>query len=449
MNNWIDSAVFYHIYPLGFCGAPGKNDFQSEPVERLLKILDWIDHFKSLGINALYLGPVFESAEHGYDTVNYFEVDRRLGTNETLKRVVKELHNNGIKVILDAVFNHTGREFFAFKDLQINGESSKYREWFYGLDFTNRSPLGDPFDYQTWDGHYNLVKFNLTNTDTTEHLFEAVKMWVSEFAIDGLRLDAAADLTDNFMQNLSTLTKGLKKDFWLMGEVVHGNYNIWANEKTLQSVTNYECYKGLYSSYNDANMHEIAFALKRQSGTGGIYENIRLYNFLDNHDVDRIASTLHNKTHLFPLHILLFTMPGIPSIYYGSEWGIKGQKGGYNDMDLRPSLDLDTMNRENNDDLKNAISRLSHMRKSNFALKNGSYEELIVEPMSLVFMREANGEKTIVYLNSSDAEQEINHNIPLGNCELYDILNNDLFKCESGNINIKIPANWGRVLILK
>ncbi|RKX83293.1 MAG: alpha-amylase, partial [Spirochaetes bacterium] len=356
MSNWIENAVFYHIYPLGFCGAPVKNDFQSEPVERLLKILDWIDHFKSMGINALYLGPVFESAEHGYDTVNYFTVDRRLGTNETLKRVVMELHNNGIKVVLDAVFNHTGRDFFAFKNLQHYGESSIYKEWFYGLDFNNRSPLNDPFDYHTWDGHYNLVKFNLNNPDTSEHLFEAVKMWVGEFNIDGLRLDAAADLTEGFMQNLSTLTKELKKNFWLMGEVVHGDYNIWANKNTLQSTTNYECYKGLYSSFNDTNMHEIAYALKRQSGSGGVYKNIRLYNFLDNHDVDRIASSLHNRTHLFPLHILLFTMPGIPSIYYGSEWGITGHKGGYNDMALRPSLDLDSMYKENSDDLKSVIT---------------------------------------------------------------------------------------------
>ena len=240
MNNWIKNAVFYHIYPLGFCDAPVKNNNQNEPVERLFKILNWIDHFKSMGINALYLGPVFESAEHGYDTVNYFEVDRRLGTNETLQRVVQELHKNGIKVILDAVFNHTGREFFAFKDLQQNGKSSIYKEWFYGLDFNNTSPLNDPFDYHTWDGHYNLVKFNLDNHDTSEHLYEAVKMWIVDFDIDGLRLDAAADITENFMQNLSILTKNLKNDFWLMGEVVHGDYNIWANKKpcTPQQIMN-------------------------------------------------------------------------------------------------------------------------------------------------------------------------------------------------------------------
>ena len=450
MSNWIENAVFYHIYPLGFCGAPVKNDFQSEPVERLLKILDWIDHFKSMGINALYLGPVFESAEHGYDTVNYFEVDRRLGTNETLKRVVKELHNNGIKVVLDAVFNHTGREFFAFKNLQHYGESSIYKEWFYGLDFNKRSPLNDPFDYHTWDGHYNLVKFNLNNPDTSEHLFEAVKMWVGEFNIDGLRLDAAADLTEGFMQNLSTLTKELKKNFWLMGEVVHGDYNIWANKNTLQSTTNYECYKGLYSSFNDTNMHEIAYALKRQSGSGGVYKNIRLYNFLDNHDVDRIASSLHNRTHLFPLHILLFTMPGIPSIYYGSEWGITGHKGGYNDMALRPSLDLDSMYRENSDDLKSVITRLSDIRKTNNQLKKGSYIELKVGPQILIFMREAGGEKTIVYINSSNKEIEINHHIPAEDCELYDVLNNyNIFKCQNGDVNVKIPANWGRILVVR
>jgi len=438
-NTWIDNAIFYHIYPLGFCGAPIKNDYNLQPVERLYKIMDWVDHFKKLGVNALYLGPVFESAEHGYDTTNYFEVDRRLGTNETLKKVIDELHRNDIKVILDGVFNHVGRDFFAFKDLQKFGENSMFRDWFAGLDFLKSSPLGDPFTYETWDGHYNLVKLNLDYPFVCEHLFNALKMWIEEFDIDGLRLDAADTLTKFFMQNLSSFTKSIKPDFWLMGEVVHGDYNNWANPKSLHSTTNYECYKGLYSSFNDNNMHEIAYSMRRQSSDNGMYKNLKLYNFLDNHDVNRIATSLHQRRHLYPLHIMLFTIPGIPSIYYGSEWGIGGEKGGHNDMQLRPNLDLDSMYRKFDESLIKTISKLSNIRKSSDALKNGDYTEIKVEPDFFIFSRKTETQNLIILINSSDEEKffEFRSN------SVRDLLNHDeSFECNS----IPVPANLGRIL---
>ena len=438
-NTWIDNAIFYHIYPLGFCGAPIKNDYNLQPVERLYKIMDWVDHFKKLGVNALYLGPVFESAEHGYDTTNYFEVDRRLGTNETLKKVIDELHRNDIKVILDGVFNHVGRDFFAFKDLQKFGENSMFRDWFACLDFLKSSPLGDPFTYETWDGHYNLVKLNLDYPFVCEHLFNALKMWIEEFDIDGLRLDAADTLTKFFMQNLSSFTKSIKPDFWLMGEVVHGDYNNWANPKSLHSTTNYECYKGLYSSFNDNNMHEIAYSMRRQSSDNGMYKNLKLYNFLDNHDVNRIATSLHQRRHLYPLHIMLFTIPGIPSIYYGSEWGIGGEKGGHNDMQLRPNLDLDSMYRKFDESLIKTISKLSNIRKSSDALKNGDYTEIKVEPDFFIFSRKTETQNLIILINSSDEEKffEFRSN------SVRDLLNHDeSFECNS----IPVPANLGRIL---
>ena len=442
MENWINNAIFYHIYPLGFCGAPSKNDYHSQPEERLYKIIDWVDHFKKLGINALYLGPVFESVEHGYDTTNYFEVDRRLGTNETLKKVIDELHKNNIKVILDGVFNHVGRDFFAFKDLQQNGEFSMFRNWFTGIDFSQRSPLGDPFSYETWDGNYNLVKLNLDYSYVEEHLFDATKMWIHEFDIDGLRLDAAESLTPNFMKNLSKFTKSMKPNFWLMGEVVKGDYNNWANPESLHSTTNYECYKGLYSSFNDNNLHEIAYSIRRQSGENGMYKNLKLYNFLDNHDVNRIATSLHQRKHLYPLHIMFFTMPGIPSIYYGSEWGIGGEKGGHNDMQLRPNLDLDSMYRKSDGSLIKTISKLSNIRKSSDALKNGDYNEMKVESDFFSFSRKTETQNLLILINISDKEKffEFRSN------SSRDLLNNDeSFDCNS----IPVPASWGRILEVK
>ncbi|MBN2281639.1 MAG: alpha-amylase [Candidatus Marinimicrobia bacterium] len=439
MNNWIDKAIFYHIYPLGFCGAPSKNNFQSKPIERLYKVTDWIGHMKKLSINALYLGPVFESVEHGYDTVDYFQVDRRLGTNETLKSVIRELHENGIKIVLDGVFNHVGREFFAFKDLQQYREKSMFANWFAGLDFSGNNPFNDGFDYETWDGHYNLVKLNLKYFYVREYLLNAVKMWIEELDIDGLRLDAADVLDFDFMRELSTFTKSMKPDFWLMGEVVHGDYNRWANPEMLDSVTNYECYKGLYSSCNDRNMFEIAYALKRQSGVSGIYENLKLYNFLDNHDVNRIATSLANSAHQFPLQILLFSMPGIPSIYYGSEWGIEGKKGGYNDLHVRPNTDLEFLHRENGGSLVDIISRLAGIRKESEALNFGDYQEICVESEFLAFSRQYNGKKIIVMINISEQGRQfhLNHS---GN--FVDVLNIN----ERVRNDFLVPANWGRIL---
>ncbi|MBN1488210.1 MAG: alpha-amylase, partial [Anaerolineae bacterium] len=315
MKHWAYDAVFYHIYPLGFCGAPLRNDFHSPAVPRLEQLYGWIGHLRELGVNALYLGPVFESTAHGYDTADYYRVDRRLGDNQVLAEVVAALHENGIRVVLDGVFNHVGRDFWAFRDLQQYGAQSAYRDWFLGVDFGQRSPYNDAFTYANWNGYYDLVKLNPHHPAVREHLFQAVEMWINEFDIDGLRLDVADCLDFGFMRDLSTLCKGLRPDFWLMGEVVHGDYRRWANAETLDSVTNYECYKGLYSSHVDRNYFEIAYALKRQFGAGGLYCDLPLYNFADNHDVNRVVSNLTKPEHLYSLYCLLFTMPGVPSIY--------------------------------------------------------------------------------------------------------------------------------------
>ena len=155
------NSIFYHIYPLGACGAPHFNDFQSAPEPRLRQILGWLDHIQSLGANALYLGPVFESNSHGYDTADYFHVDRRLGARADLAELARALHSRGMRLVLDGVFNHVGRNFWAFRDLQENGVNSPYRNWFADLRFDQRSPYGDPFSYAAWNGHFDLIKLNL------------------------------------------------------------------------------------------------------------------------------------------------------------------------------------------------------------------------------------------------------------------------------------------------
>ncbi len=339
MKNWAANSLFYQIFPLGLCGAPSLNDFIQEPSCRLNRLLDWIKHLKKLEVNAVYLGPVFESTSHGYDTADYLMVDRRLGTNEDLARIIRQFHANNIKVVLDAVFNHVGRDFWAFKNVQCNKRKSPYQNWFSGLNFQKTSPYQDPFAYDGWNNHFNLVKLNLKTPAVKQYLFEVVQMWINTFQINGLRLDAADCLNMGFISELSNYCKKLKNDFWLLGEVIHGDYTQWI-KAGLDSITNYECYKGLWSSFNDVNLFEIAYSLNRQFGDQGIYKKYLLYSFADNHDVTRVASVLNDKSHLYPLYLLLFTMPGIPSLYYGSEWGIEGLKTLGNDANLRPVLDL-------------------------------------------------------------------------------------------------------------
>ncbi len=452
MTHWAFDSIFYHIYPLGFCGAPASNDFHSPAEPRLGKIFGWLDHIQGLGANALYLGPLFESSRHGYDTADYFWVDRRLGSNELLKDLVRECHTRGMRVILDGVFNHVGRDFWAFRDVLEKGQSSVYCNWFAGLSFDGRSPYNDHFTYEGWSGHHSLVKLNLHNPNVTSHLLQAVEMWIREFDIDGLRLDAADVVDRGFMQQLSSFSKNLHPDFWLMGEVVHGDYTQWANKEMLDSVTNYECYKGLYSSHVDKNYFEIAYALNRQFGGQGIYRGLPLYNFADNHDVNRVASNLTEPAHLYPLYGLLFTMPGVPSIYYGSEFGLTGTRTDADDHLLRPTLELDfAKEHAPQHNLSAAITRLAHVRLTSDTLRHGEYHPLLVKAEQVAFMRHSAAERVVVVVNTSAEKTSVLLNLPEGRGQLIDLLDDGvpIPVDANGQVNVEVWPHWLRILWLQ
>ncbi|MBC8584744.1 DUF1653 domain-containing protein [Youxingia wuxianensis] len=445
MSDWVKETIFYHIYPLGFCGAPQENS-QGDTICRIDKVLSWLPHLKNLGVNAIYFGPVFESVEHGYDTVDYYKIDRRLGTNEDFKRVCDVLHENGIRIVLDGVFNHVGRKFWAFEEVRKYGQSSPYCDWFANLNFGSGNPMGDPFWYESWQGHFNLVKLNLKNSQVVEHLLGAVGAWIEEFKIDGLRLDAADCVDPEFFKCLRTFAKGKKDDFWLMGEVIHGDYNQWANPEMLDSVTNYECAKGLYSSHNDYNYFEIAYSLNRQFGSGGIYRNIYTYNFVDNHDVNRLASMLKTPEHIYNTYTLLYTIPGVPSLYYGSEWGIKGVKQGGSDAPLRPCLELGGIP-DANYRLLEHLSRLGEIRRDYPALKYGEYEQILVKNRQLVFKRYDGTQTVYVALNLDNGEERVEFKVT-GEEKLYDTLHpEDVFAPNNGLISMAIPGYSARILV--
>lgn len=444
MTNWVNKSIFYHIYPLGFCGAPEYND--NIVNYRLDKIKEWIPHLKELNINAVYFGPLFESTKHGYDTKDYYKIDCRLGDNESFKKICEEIHRNGIRIVLDGVFNHVGRDFWAFKDVQQKLGNSEYCNWFQNLNFDGNSPMGDPFWYEGWSGHYDLVKLNLQNKKVVEHLLGAVGMWIDEFKIDGLRLDAADCVDLNFFHQLKDFCKNKRPDFWLMGEIIHGDYNRWANKDTLDSVTNYECYKGIYSSHNDHNYFEIAHSLQRQFQQGGIYQNLCLYSFLDNHDVNRIASNIRDKNHLKNAYTVMYCMPGVPSIYYGSEWAIEGSRSNNSDIALRPELNLNDMVNAN-EELNHFLKKLGKIRISLEALQFGNYKNEYIRNEQLVFSRSYNNQYVYIALNLSGYKQDVEFNAVEGFSKLTDALTGESFD-NTGYLRISVDGNSARILVM-
>lgn len=443
---WYDEAVFYHIYPLGMTGAPRENSY-GEPVERLNKLLPWISHIKNIGCNAIYIGPLFESVGHGYETTDYKKLDSRLGTNDTLKNFVAECHKQEVKVIFDGVFNHTGRDFFAFKDIKANRENSRYKDWYCNVNFWGNNSFNDGFGYENWGGYDLLAKLNQKNPEVINYICDVIRFWVSEFDVDGIRLDAADVLDFDFMKSLRRTANEVKPEFWLMGEVIHGDYNRWANADTLHSVTNYNLHKALYSGYNDHNFFEIAHTVKRLYDMGGSRpDGLKLYNFVDNHDVERIMSKINSKAGFAPVHIMLYTLPGVPSIYYGSEFGIEGKKGhgAAADEPLRPELIYDDwIKKAEDDEYVKFVTALGNIRQQVKELSYGDYKELMLTNRQYAYSRTYQGSSVIVMVNNDDNPYTIN--VP-ANGEYVGALSGRKVSAR-GNLSAEIAGNSGEIWV--
>ncbi len=394
---WAYESVFYQFYPIGFCGAPRVND--GVTVNRIGKISNWIEHLQKLGANAIYFSPIFEADSHGYDTRDFSKIDCRLGTNEDFAKVCDDLHKADIKVVLDGVFNHVGRGFWAFKDVQEKKWDSPYKDWFH-ISFDGNSGYNDGFWYEGWEGHFELVKLNLKNPTVVQHIFSCIKKWVEEFDIDGLRLDVAYMLDRDFLRQLREFTNTLKPDFVLIGEMLHGDYNQIVNENMLHSCTNYECYKGLYSSLNSMNLFEITHSLMRQFGPEQwtLYKGKHLMSFVDNHDVTRAASILTDKNHLPLLFGMMFGMPGIPCIYYGSEWGIEGVKQNGSDDSLRPEIDTPEWN-----ELTDKIAAMAKAHRESNALCYGDFKHVVLTNKQAIWERKTDSERVLIAINADNA----------------------------------------------
>ena len=431
---WAYENVFYQIYPLGMCGAPFENDGVQE--HRILKVLGWIDHLKRLGVGAVLFNPVFESDTHGYNTRDYRRIDTRLGTNEDFKRVCDALHEAGIRVVLDGVFNHVGRGFYGFQDVLKNRESSRYAGWFH-ISFDGNDAYDDGLWYDGWEGNYDLVKLNLQNPEVTDYLIDCVRFWIDTFGIDGLRLDVAYCLDRDFIRRLRAETASMKEDFYLVGEMIGGDYRTIMADDLCHSATNYECYKGMYSSFNSMNMFEILYSLNRQFGKDpwDLYTGMHLLNFADNHDVTRIASCLTHPEHLKLLYTMLFTIPGIPCLYYGSEWGVKGDKS-QGDPALRPAFDQPEWN-----ELTEYIAGLAHIFSGSRALHYGDFTQLALTNRQCVYRREADGERLIIAINADS--NDYTAWFDAGAQTMHDLLTDQDVSLQDG---LKLPAFTAMIL---
>ncbi len=440
-EKWYNNATFYHIYALGFCGGSFERN------DSINKVTENLDYIRESGFNAIYMGPLFESVSHGYDTTDYFKLDRRLGTNEDLKHMVNTAHEKGIRVVFDGVFNHVGRDFFAFKDVQEKKWDSDYKYWFSGMNFEGNNHHNDGFSYDTWEGHEGLVKLNLYHGEVRAHLLTAVKFWIDEFGIDGIRLDAADCLNFEFIRELRNFTDAYSDDFWLMGEIIHGDYRRWMNDDMMHSVTNYEAYKGLYSSFNDKNFYEIAYSLDREFGQNGIYKNKKLYSFLDNHDVDRIESKVSDSRDLYPLYLMMYTMPGTPSVYYGSEWGISGKRTSTSDIMLRPVFNLEKFERESQHKaIYKLLQKLNWLYMAYEVLRFGDYEQVHLDHEQILFKRETETQMALIGINASENSRTIHVNCHQGNYR--DILNDNAAYRSDGSLDITLHPKWGTIMIL-
>ncbi|MFX1278746.1 MAG: alpha-amylase family glycosyl hydrolase [Promethearchaeota archaeon] len=414
---WAKTAILYHIYPLGFFGAPKYNTAENGQVDRLAEIRNFYDHFKNLGVNVIQFGPLFESVSHGYDTKDYMKIDHRLGNNDLFKQIITELHNMNIRVIIDGVFNHVGREFESFKDIQIYREKSWRKHWHF-IDFSRNNPYNDGFDYKNWEGHYGLVKLNLTEKDVREYIFSVCRYWLEEIGIDGWRLDVAYLIHASFWREFRQVCKKAKPDCLLVGELIREPYNKWVGPELLDAGTGYHVYKSIWSAINSNNIYELKAVLERSfHPKWGLFKDITFLNFLGNHDCTRIRSVLKDDRYIFPAFMFLLTANGIPKIYYGDEIGLRGIKTKYSDDDVRQPMpsSYDGWPSMSSDIFRN-IQNFIEIRKNNHALTHGDLTPVFADKNVIAYFRRSTKQTLLIIINSSFNKTE--KVIPLWNLNL-------------------------------
>lgn len=330
---WVEHAIFWQVYPLGFVGADIRPKNPVETVHRLGRMTPWLDYVVELGASGLLLGPIFASSSHGYDTTDHFLLDPRLGDAADFDAFIEAARSRGLRVVLDGVFNHVSREHPAFLDALAKGERSPHARWFR---LSPERQGTSASDYEVFEGHHQLVRLNHESPEVEDYVSSVMNHWLDRGA-SGWRLDAAYAIPQSFWSRVLPRVRARHPDAYMVAEMIHGDYAAFVRETGVDAVTQYELWKAIWSSLNDRNLFELAWALDRHNG---FLESFIPQTFIGNHDVTRIASRLLEPKHLEHALVLLFTCGGTPSIYAGDEQAFRGIKeervGG--DDEIRPAF---------------------------------------------------------------------------------------------------------------
>ncbi|BBZ28697.1 alpha-amylase [Mycolicibacterium madagascariense] len=305
---WVEHAIWWQLYPLGFVGAFPADPPPSPDEHRLRRIAAWFDHALELGASGIAVGPLFASQTHGYDTVDHYAIDPRLGDDADFDHLIAEARSRGLRVLLDGVFNHVGTEFGRYREALAGGDDSWFRKGRNG--------------FATFEGHDGLIALNHRHPAVVDYVVDVMLHWLRRGA-DGWRLDAAYAVPDRFWAEVLPRVRHEFPDAWFVGEVIHGDYVATVAASTVDSVTQYELWKAIWSSLNDGNFHELDHALSRH---GEFLDAFVPMTFVGNHDVTRIASRLDDERHVGHALALVLTIGGTPSVYAGDEWAYRGVK---------------------------------------------------------------------------------------------------------------------------
>ncbi len=452
--DWVKDAVFYQIFPERFAnGDPsidpenvqpwgGKPEYHNIFGGDLQGVIDRLDYLTELGINAIYFTPVFEATtNHKYDTSDYMKVDPHFGTNDTLKKLVDECHKRGIRVLLDAVFNHSGKKFAPFVDVLENGKNSKYVDWFHvrewPLQTVDRIPSYDTFAFEP-----HMPKLNTENPEVAAYLLNVAKYWVEEIGIDGWRLDVANEVDHHFWREFRKVVKAVNPEAYILGEVFHDSI-MWLQGDQFDAVMNYPFQGTVLDFFANNKLDGAAFAasLNGQTARYPKQANDVAFNLLDSHDTTRLLTLCKNDKRRMKLAALFqLTFPGTPCIYYGDEVGLNGEF----DPDCRKCMEWDESKQDR--ELFHFYQWLISLRKENGMLRTGGIRFLHAKKKDkrLAFERWSEDGRMLILMNNSKKAQTIQ--VPVENDRWLDVLSRDVFEKADGLIEVKLPAYGFQIL---
>ena len=381
--DWVNDTVWYQIFPDRFCnGTPEKNGedilpWRTGPVtnqERfggnLAGIRKRLSYLKELGINGIYLNPIMEAeSNHKYDTRDYTKIDPYFGDNEEFALLVKEAHELGIRVMVDAVFNHCGRHFAQWLDVEENGEKSEFADWFMIHDWNALKKQGDTRDGRFYSFAFNeyMPKLNTNNEEVIRYFSDICESWIRDFDIDGIRFDVGNEVSHRFLKRVRERVKSLKPDIYLLGEIWH-DASQWLMGDEYDSVMNYPLMSGIHDFFLDkeSTKEDFEYMVNRCYTMYMQQCNNVLFNLLDSHDTERLMNRLKNLNVFYQQLAVLFTMPGSPCIYYGTEIAMEGG----HDPDCRRCMPWDEMDSEENRKRLKEMKKLISLRKSEKTFKS-------------------------------------------------------------------------------